>query len=363
MGNSRREFIKKSATVTALSTTGFNISTAGISDFLKEADLEICLSYFFGFQEQKMQLAKQMGVTGAVTSSNPGMVGLREANPWEYEPLKAIKDRFEKEGLEWKVLEGPPHLDKVKLGLEGRDEEIDHFITCMKNLNRLGMDIICYNWMPVISWHRSATDILSRGDAIVTGFNYEDVKDEPLTEYGEITHEVMWRNLEYFLKAVVPEAEKYGIKLALHPDDPPVDNIRGIARIMTSFDAFKRLIEINPSPYNGITLCQGTFTTMGEDIPSVIEYFGKREKIFFVHFRDIKGTKHNFVESFHDDGKTDMYKAMKGYYEVGFRGPIRPDHVPAMAGDSNRYPGYSTLGTLFAIGYMRGLMEAVENSM
>ena len=170
----------------------------------------------------------------------------------------------------------------------------------------------------------------------------------------------MWKNMEYFLKAVVPEAEKNNIKLALHPDDPPIPKIRGIARIMRTADAFKKLIDLYPSPNNGITLCQGTFATMDEDIPSVIKYFGERKKIFFVHFRDIRGNKWNFEETFHDEGKTDMYKAMKTYYEVGFKGPMREDHVPTVAGDSNDHPGYSELGTLFAIGYIKGLIEAAD---
>jgi len=233
-------------------------------------------------------------------------------------------------------------------------------MTFVKNIGKLGIDIVCYNWMPVISWHRTTTDRLGRGGALMTAFDYEDIKDQPLTEYGEISAETMWDNLEYFLKALVPACEKANVKLALHPDDPPIDNIRGISRIMTSANAFKRLIELVPSPVNGITLCQGTFATMGEDIPSVIRYFGERDKIFFVHFRDIRGDKYNFEEVFQDDGITDMYKAMKLYHQLGFRGPMRPDHVATVAGDSNDHPGYSILGNLFAIGYMRGLLEAVQ---
>ena len=327
-----------------------------------EADPQLCLAYFFGFQERKMALSRQMGVSGAVAPAGPWFVGMRDANRWDYEPLAAIKARFEKEGLELKVIEGPPGLEKTKLGLDGRDQEIDHFITFMKNISTLGIDTVCYNWMPVISWHRTDSERIGRGGALVTAFDYEDVKDQPFTEFGEFSKKTMWENLEYFIKAVVPEAEKLGIKLALHPDDPPISSIRGISRIMISADAFKRLIEIYPSPSNGITLCQGTFTTMGEDIPSVIKYFGERDKIFFVHFRDIRGTKWNFEETFHDEGKTDMYLAMKTYYDVGFNGPMRPDHVPTVEGDSNDHPGYSTLGTLFAIGYIKGLMEAVAKS-
>jgi mannonate dehydratase len=359
----RRSFIKKSTLAGMLASLGFPPGFSNSITRELSSGIQLSLAYFFGFQEQKILLARQMGVTGAVTSANPWMAGMREKNSWDFDVLSAIKKKFEDYGLQWKVVEGPPPLEKTKLGLDGRDEEIEHFMTFMKNIRKLDIDIVCYNWMPVISWHRSSTDRKGRGDALVTAFDYEDVKDQPLTEFGKFTSDAMWKNMEYFLKAVVPEAEKLEIKLALHPDDPPVPEIRGISRIMISGDAFKKLIELYPSPSNGITFCQGTFATMGEDIPPLIEYFGKKEKIFFVHFRDIRGTKWSFEETFHDEGITDMHEAMKKYIETGFKGPMRPDHVPTMAGDSNNHPGYSIIGTLFALGYIKGLMEAaVKNA-
>lgn len=377
MKNNRRNFMKKSASLAALSVAGLNRSlshplTKGASlkelGLIKDAGMQMCLAYFWGIEPHKVALAKQMGVLGAVGGISPGMVSMK-GNNWEYDIIRAVKEAWEKEGLKLRVIEGPPSLyTKTKLGLEGRDEEIENFITFMENISRLGIDTVCYNWMPVISWARTTLDRPSRGGALVSAFDIEDSKDEEkITEYGALTHNDMWNNLEYFLKAVVPEAEKKGIKLALHPDDPPIDHIRGIPRIMTSVDAFKRLIGIIPSPSNGLTFCQGSFASMGgegkgEDIPAAIEYFGKRNTIHFVHFRDVRGNKNNFEETFHDDGKTDMYKAMQAYYDIGFKGPIRPDHVPTMAEDSNEHPGYSTIGALFAIGYMRGLMEGVVKS-
>ncbi|MBA4056979.1 MAG: mannonate dehydratase [Marivirga sp.] len=363
MEKSRRNFIKNSVSLTALSTLDLRDAIKQQAQLAKDTNIQLCLSYFFGIQERKMELSKQMGVTGVVSPSNPGIAGLRDVKPWTMEALTAVKGAYAERGLQWKVLEGTPPLDKAKLGISGRDEEIDNFITLMRNMNKVGVNIICYNWMPVISWARTDFARKGRGGALVTAFDYETIKDQPLTEYGEVTDEVMWKNMEYFLKAVVPEAEKNGINLALHPDDPPIPKIRGIARIMRTAEAFKRLIDLYPSPNNGLTLCQGTFATMGEDIPSVIKYFGERKKIFFIHFRDIKGDKWNFEETFHDEGKTDMYKAMKGYYNVGFTGPMRPDHVPTVSGDSNEHPGYSELGTLFAIGYIKGLMEAASKEV
>ncbi|HYG19199.1 MAG TPA: mannonate dehydratase [Ohtaekwangia sp.] len=359
MKKNRRDFIKKTASLAALSSVNFSPAPVGMDSLAKDANIQLCLAYFYGLEARKIELSKQMGVTGAVSPSSPWWLeGMQNRKPWEYEVLAAVKDAYAKRGLEWKVLEGTPPLDKAKLGLPGRDEEIDNFITLMRNLSRIGVKTICYNWMPVISWARTDQARKGRGGALVTAFDIAAVKDLPLTEFGEFSEETLWNNMTYFLKAVVPEAEKNGIKLALHPDDPPVPVIRGIARIMRTADAFKKLIDLVPSPSNGITLCQGTFATMGEDIPSVIRYFGERNKIFFVHFRDIRGDRWNFEETFHDEGITDMYQAMKTYYQVGFNGPMRPDHVPTVAGDSNEYPGYSTLGTLFAIGYIKGLMEA-----
>ena len=366
MSNSRRSFLKSS---TALASTSLAGQTIGDSpktpprSYLKDAGLQFCLAHFYGMDKRRIELSKQMQVLGAVGGTNSRGLGLTDLKPWDYQVILAAKEAWAKEGLTLKVIEGPPTLsEKTKLGLEGRDQEIENFISFMKNLSKAGIDTICYNWMPVISWARTDMDRTGRGGALVSAFDEDAIKDTSLTAHGAFSKETMWKTLEYFLKAVVPEAEKVGVKLALHPDDPPVDAIRGISRILTSAEAFKRVIELVPSSSNGITLCQGTFATMGEDIPALINYFGKRGKIHFVHFRDVRGNRHHFEETFHDDGKTDMYQAMKTHYEIGFKGPIRPDHVPTMAGDSNEHPGYSNIGALFAIGYMRGLIEAIAKN-
>ena len=226
----------------------------------------MCFAYFGGIEaeKRKVEFGKQLNVLGAVGGINPGMAGLQNVNSWDYEAVSAVKNAWEKAGLKLEVIEGPPSLgEKTKLGLDGRDEEISNFITLMKSLSKAGIDTICYNWMPVISWARTTTDRPGRGGALVTAFDYEDIKDNSLTKYGEVSKESLWKNLEYFLKAVVPEAEKAGIKLAMHPDDPQVDSIRGISRIMTTADAFRRMADIYPSPNNGITMCQGNFSLNG----------------------------------------------------------------------------------------------------
>jgi mannonate dehydratase len=152
-------------------------------------------------------------------------------------------------------------------------------------------------------------------------------------------------------------AEKAGVKLSMHPDDPPLSPIRGVGRIMRSVSNYQRLMDIADSPMNTITLCQGNFTLMTDDLPSVIRKFGK--KISFVHFRDVRGVPTHFEETWHDAGKTDMLACMQAYRDIGFSGVLRPDHVPTVEGDSNADAGYSNFGRLYAIGYIRGLREAV----
>lgn len=360
LGSATSELFGRSADSGKMGETG-----ARSKPYIQDAGIKMCFAYFGGLQaeQRKVQFGKQLNVLGAVGGINPDMVGLPNVNPWELEAVSAVKNAWDKAGLKLEVIEGPPALsEKTKLGLEGRDEEISNFITFMKNLSKSGIDTVCYNWMPVISWARTTNDRPARGGALVTAFDYEDIKDLSPTKYGEVSKESLWKNLEYFLKAVVPEAEKYGIKLAMHPDDPQVDSIRGISRIMTTADAFRRMAAIYPSAFNGITMCQGNFSLMGEDIPTLVKDFGGQNLIHFVHFRNVRGGKMNFVETFHDEGQIDMYEAMKAYLDIGFRGPLRPDHVPTMAGDSNARPGYSALGSLYAAGYIRGLIEAVTKN-
>jgi mannonate dehydratase len=213
--------------------------------------------------------------------------------------------------------------------------------------------------MPIFNWMRTSTTTRTRGGALVTSYDHDLMRDAPITEYGIVTEDQLWEHLKYFLDRVVPVAEEANVKLAMHPDDPPLSPIRGLGRIMRNVENYQRLIDLVPSPVNGITLCQGNFTMMTDDLPSVIRHFGAQEKIFFVHMRDVRGTPESFAETFHDDGQTDMLACMRAYRDIGFEGVCRPDHVPTMEGDNNDRAGYSSIGRLFAIGYLKGLREAV----
>lgn len=304
-------------------------------------------------------LAKQVGVTHAVSRMPVKENG--EAS-WDYNDLLHLKEKFSDFGLKLEVLEPGlnAQMHKVKLGISGMEEELENCKILIRNMGLLGIPVLCYNFMAQFNWMRTSVSTVSRGGALVTSYNHDLMKDAPLTEAGLVSEERLWANLKYFLEQVVPVAEEYKVKLAIHPDDPPISPIQGVSRIITSVEALQKAIDLVPSDYNGITLCQGTLATTGADIPAAIRAFGKQKKIFFVHFRDIRGTARNFVETFHDDGQTDMHEAVKAYKEIAFDGPIRIDHTPTLEGENNDEPGYSEMGRLFAIGYLRGLTESVD---
>ncbi len=308
------------------------------------------------------RLVKQCGVDYAVGTSGgrtrSGDGTGRGEPPWSRPALERVKKLYEEGGFKLAVIEWRPPLGRAKLGLPGRDEEIATVCELVRNMGALEIPVWCYEWM-VLGVLRTSSTLPARGGALATGYDHAQMKDLPLTKSGVVKDEQLWANLEYFLKRVLPVAEKAGVKLAMHPDDPPLSPIRGVARIMRSVENFQRLVDLVPSPSNGITLCQGNFTLMTDDLPGVIRKFGQQKKIFFVHFRDVRGTPEKYEETFHDEGKTDMVACTRAYREIGYEGVCRPDHVPTMEGDSNDKPSYSTIGRLFAIGYIKGIEDAV----
>lgn len=305
-------------------------------------------------------LMRQAGVRSAVGAFyHPRDLLAGEQHPWEFAPLLRLKQQYERSGFQLAVIEARPPLNLAKRGDPGRDAEIDTVIELIENMGRLGIRTWCYEWMADFNWLRTRFDIPSRGGSLVSGYDHSQLKDAPPTEFGPVSEDELWASLGYFLDRIVPVAERCGVQLAMHPDDPPVSPIRGVARIMSSVENYQRLLDLAPSPMNGITLCQGNFRLMTADLPGTIRHFGRQGKVFFVHFRDVQGSAEKFQETWHDDGPTSLFDCMRAYKEVGFDGVLRPDHVPSLIGESNDRPGYAILGRLFAVGYIRGLQTAV----
>lgn len=301
----------------------------------------------------KWKIATQLGVEYAVAALPAERYYMK---PWDFKALLYAKESLNDAGLKLEVIEpAPPHY-KIKLGLPGRDEEIEIFKQVLRNMAALDIPVLCYNFMPQSGWYRTSFAKKGRGGALVTAFDSKLMQAAPqLTEAGTQTDIQIWDNYKYFMDKVLPVAEACKVKLALHPDDPPVPSLQGVSRIFRNVENFDKALELYPSDYNGITFCQGSFAAMNEDIPSLIRHFGR--KIFFVHFRDIRGDADAFEETFHDEGQTDMKACMRAYKEIGFDGVIRTDHAPVMAGESGENPAYEMLGHIFATGYLKGLLE------
>ncbi|NBV21538.1 MAG: mannonate dehydratase [Proteobacteria bacterium] len=279
--------------------------------------------------------------------------------------LQRLQAQIATHGMRLAIVEGYLPIERLKLG---RDDgtELAAMTALIRQMGRLGIPILCYNFMAGTDWVRTRLDAPERGGARVTEFDLAAAEravslsaTASTISSDRISADELWRNLEHLLRALVPVAEECGVFLAMHPDDPPLTEFQGKARIMNSVANFERLVRLVPSAHNGICFCQGTFAAMGADIPATIRRLGKY--IHYVHFRDVRGTgPEHFTETFHDNGPTDMVAAMAAYREAGFAGPMRPDHVPQLIGEEAGEPGYTMLGRLFAYGYMRGLMQSAE---
>lgn len=290
-------------------------------------------------------------------------VGMRDATPevpiWDYLTLARVKKSYEDFGYKLRVLEGWVPMDAIKRGLPEAEQEMEQVLKTIENMGALGIEVLCYGWMAVNGWMRTSTTTRLPGGALTTSFDYSLIENDP-RQKGPVTisEDFLWGTLEKFLERAIPVAEKAGVKLAMHPDDPPLSPLLGVGRIMNSVENFERLLKLNDSPANGITFCQANFAAMNADVPAAIRKLGGDGRIHFVHFRDIEGDAYKMHETFHGMGKTDMYETIRAYMDIGFDGVMRPDHAPVMYGEPNANPGYEGLGRIYAVGYMRGLIEA-----
>ena len=305
--------------------------------------------------EENLKFARQIGVTHLIVVSPNATV---DGPCYDYERLVQLRSQVEEAGLEVGGIQNmpPAWYDKFRYGLPGRDEQIDRYCKTIENVGRAGIPILHYNFHAVKVW-RTSRHTRGRGGALFTSYDHALMENAPLVGPKPLGEDELWEYFEYFITRIMPVAESVGLKMALHPDDPPISPIAGAACLFRSVAAFQRAIDMAPSPSNGLLFCQGCYAEMlGEGVYDAIRHFGSQGKIFYVHFRNVVGKMPKFREAFIDNGDINMLKAMRIYKEVGFDGPMIPDHLPHMDGDSS----YAHRARAHAIGYMKALMEAAE---
>ena len=319
-----------------------------------ENSIRIAVGQLRELTNEDLQFAAQVGVKG-VQLNNPILPG---DTRWEYMDLLQLRTRAEDAGMRLEALENTPNsfYDHAMLGLPDRDEQIENYQETIRNVGRAGIPILGFHWMPNQVWRTSQTTP-GRGGSKVTSFDMELAKTSPMTHGREYSAEELWATYCYFVDAVVPVAEEAGVSLALHPDDPPMESLGGVARIMNSFENFKRAMEYRDSPKLGLDFCMGCWSEMmGAGCLEAMEYFGPKGKIFYVHFRDVQGTVPKFQECFLGEGNVNLTRAILTLKKAGFTGFLIDDHVPTMVDDSQ----YGHRARALAIGHMSGLLAAID---
>ena len=327
--------------------------------------------------EKNLRFAKQIGADDVVA-----WMPLPEKDGfWTYEDLLELRKFVEKSDLKLGAVENlhPLHYDRILLGVKGSDRQIENIKKTIRNLGKAGIYCLGYSFSILGYWGHYSTgeDGGGRGDSGIIKFDYNKVDNNDFLNYGElwggwktsyydknkflgeVKKEKLWERLIYFLENIIPVAEESGVRMCIHPADPPAPRLRGIENIMNSVEDFKKLIEIFPSKYHGIEFCQGTFSEMqdvGRNVINLIHYFGSREKIFYVHFRNVRGRFPRYEEVFIDEGDVPMVETMKAYKEEGFNGTFIPDHVPVINAVSE--PWHTSMA--YSIGYMKAVMQALN---
>lgn len=331
----------------------------------EDLPMRVGLGQFMEPTEKRLQYIKQLGADDILLNMyqydsnyehmpDDEQMPLEGDGEWSAANLTALRERIEDAGLRLNAIENLPtsFYDKVMLGEPERDEQLTKLKNTIRNMGEAGIPIFGYHWAPAGVWRTGSESV--RG-ATVSAFDAEQA-DTSYTHGREYTETEMWENYEYFLREVLPVAEEAGVKMCLHPSDPPMETLGGVPQIARSFENFKRAMDIVPSENHGLEFCLGCWSEMGEDLAEVIRYFGKRDKLFYVHFRDVDGTVPVFNETFVDEGNYDEYEVMKLLDEVGFNGIMIPDHTPQLEGDTD----WEHRGRAYTVGYLRGMLNAMR---
>ena len=327
------------------------------------------------------------GINGVITT----LYGKQPGEEWKKDEVFALKKTVEDEGLSIAGIESVNVHDSIKTGSSERDMYIERYIDTLKIIHDAGINLVCYNFMAVFDWTRSDLAKVRPDGATVMSYDHkliEKINPDNMFEvmqekaggcllpgwepermarikelfkmYHETDEESLFKNLEYFLKAVIPACEKYGVKMGMHPDDPGW-SVFGLPRIMKNKEDLLRLVKLVDSPYNGVTLCSGSLgTNPDNDIPDIIRNL--KGRISFAHIRNVKhNAPGDFEESAHlsSDGSLDMYEIMKALYDICFDGSLRPDHGRQIWGEVS-VPGYGLYDRAIGLSYLQGLWEAIK---
>lgn len=344
-----------------------------------------------GYDTVSLDKIRQVpGVRGVITT----LYGAMPGENWDKDQVLALQRSVEDAGLEVLGIESVNVHDAIKAGLPGRDQYIENYIQTIRTLGECGIHLICYNFMPVFDWTRTQLAKPRKDGSTVLAYDQREIDkmdpeklfvsmeagsqghllpgweperlahiQELFQVYKSVDEEALWANLKYFLDAILPTCEKYEVKMAIHPDDPGW-SVFGLPRIITSGEALRRMVDMSPSPYNGVTLCTGSLgTNPHADLPGIIHML--EGSIFFAHVRNMEHTAPGqFEESAHlsSDGSFDMFAIVKGLYETGFDGVIRPDHGRMIWGEQ-AMPGYGLYDRALGSQYLLGLWEALEKTI
>ena len=344
-----------------------------------------------GYDTVSLDKIRQVpGVRGVITT----LYGAMPGENWDKDQVLALQRSVEDAGLEVLGIESVNVHDAIKAGLPGRDQYIENYIQTIRTLGECGIHLICYNFMPVFDWTRTQLAKPRKDGSTVLAYDQREIDkmdpeklfvsmeagsqghllpgweperlahiQELFQVYKSVDEEALWANLKYFLDAILPTCEKYEVKMAIHPDDPGW-SVFGLPRIITSGEALRRMVDMSPSPYNGVTLCTGSLgTNPHADLPGIIHML--EGSIFFAHVRNMEHTAPGqFEESAHlsSDGSFDMFAIVKALYETGFDGVIRPDHGRMIWGEQ-AMPGYGLYDRALGSQYLLGLWEALEKTI
>jgi len=344
-----------------------------------------------GYDSVTLDKIRQVpGVSGVITT----LYGVPPGEAWTTEAVLALKKEVEDAGLSIAGIESVNIHDSIKVGGSDRDRYIENYIATLKALGGAGINLVCYNFMAVFDWTRSdlakprpdGSTVLAYDHAQIAAVNPDTMFDiinaksggyqlpgwepermakikELFALYRNIDDETLFANLVYFLKAIMPACEQYGINMAIHPDDPAWP-VFGLPRIVTNQEQLLRLTGAVDNPRNGVTLCSGSLgSNPANDIPAIIRSL--KGRIHFAHVRNVRhNAPGNFEEAAHlsSDGSLDMFAIMKALYDIDFDGPIRPDHGRTIWGEVSM-PGYGLYDRAIGIGYLSGLWEAIEKGV